>query len=133
MAFSKAAACAALACASLAACSVPAPATIAQGVVECAKGAQFIEVRDDGTIVRVLGTRESRSGAHEGFVIRVKGGTYVVEDNVDLTGPIPLQRGEGIALQGQLECNDRVIHWTHRDPRGRHVPGYITAGGRTYQ
>jgi hypothetical protein len=72
-------------------------------------------------------------GTHEGFIVSLAGRTYRVEDNVDITGPVPLRRGERIELQGQFECNDYVIHWTHRDPAGRHVAGYIEADGKTYQ
>lgn len=84
------------------------------------------------TVVRVLGTRDSRSGMHEGFVIRTPERTIRVEDNVDITGPIPMERGDAISLLGQLECDDYVMHWTHRDPRGRHPSGYIKVNGRTY-
>jgi hypothetical protein len=86
----------------------------------------------DAVVTHVLGERESRSGMHEGFVIRAAGRTFRVEDNVDITGPVPLLRGEAISLLGQLECDDFVIHWTHRDPRGRHPAGYIKANGKTY-
>ena len=26
-----------------------------------------------------------------------------------------------------------IIHWTHHDPDGRHLPGWIKHNGRTYQ
>ena len=101
----------------------------------CERGARSVEVRDSGVVVRVLGMRNSYSGLHEGFIVRFssRGGTHLVEDNADITGPIPLRRGDAISMQGQLECNDRVIHWTHRDPRGRHQAGYIIVNGNTYQ
>jgi hypothetical protein len=56
-----------------------------------------------------------------------------VEDNTIITGPIPLSKGEAVTLQGQYECNDGVIHWTHHDPRLRHIGGYIQAGGKIYR
>jgi hypothetical protein len=87
----------------------------------------------DAVVIRVLGERESRSGVHEGFIIRAGDRSFKVEDNVDITGPIPLRRGEAVSLLGQLECNDYVIHWTHHDPRGRHPAGYIKANGTTYE
>jgi len=89
-----------------------------------------------------LGIRHGRSGSHEGFILLVKGNpagteaepdTYKIEDNIDITGFIPLRRGDRVELMGQLECNDYVIHWTHHDPRGRHIAGYIKVNGRTYQ
>lgn len=96
----------------------------------------------DAQVVRVLGEREGRSGLHEGFIINAcprletctREWTYLkVEDNVDITGPIPLKRGDDVSLLGQLECSDNVIHWTHHDPRGRHPSGYIKVNGRVYE
>ena len=84
-------------------------------------------------MTRVLGMRDSRSGEHEGFLIEASGNVYKVEDNADITGPIPLHRGDTVSLLGQFECNDNVIHWTHHDPRGRHPAGYIEVNGTRYQ
>jgi Protein of unknown function (DUF3465) len=89
------------------------------------------------TVTRVLGERESRSGLHEGFLIvpssTQPARTIKVEDNVDITGRIPLRRGDVVSLLGQLECDDYVIHWTHRDPRGRHPSGYVKVNGKLYE
>lgn len=87
----------------------------------------------DAIVTRVLGERESRSGEHEGFIIRAGSQSFKVEDNVDITGPIPLRRGDAVSLLGQLECDDYVIHWTHHDPSGRHQTGYIKVNGKTYE
>lgn len=87
----------------------------------------------DATVVRVLGERAGRSGEHEGFVIRASAHTFKVEDNVGITGPIPLKRGDVVSLLGQLECNDLVIHWTHHDPRGHHQSGYVKVNGALYE
>lgn len=84
-------------------------------------------------VIRVLGIRNSYSGAHEGFLIAAEQQRISVEDNVDITGPIPLHRGDTVSLLGQYECDDGVIHWTHRDPRGRHPAGYIEVNGQRYQ
>lgn len=84
-------------------------------------------------VVRVLGIRRSYSGDHEGFLIAAESQRIKVEDNVDITGPIPLHRGDVVSLLGQYECDDGVIHWTHRDPRGRHPAGYIEVNGQRYQ
>ena len=123
-----------LAALALAGCAtVSAPSSLDRVQRDCAAGASHEEVVLTGTVVRVLGTRAGYSGAHEGFILATQHTTLTVEDNVDLTGPIPLQRGEGVTLQGQYECNDGVIHWTHHDPRGRHIGGYIEVHGTRYQ
>ncbi len=109
------------------------PGNAAQGAAQCSRGLQAIEVRDSGVVTQVLGTHSGPGGSHEGFFIRLGAREYRVEDNIDLTGSIPLHAGERVALQGELACNDLVIHWTHRDPRGRHAGGYLQVDGTTYQ
>jgi len=109
------------------------PQTIEQAMATCARGASSAEVVASGTVAKLLGTHTSATGEHEGFAMRYKAMTVRVEDNVRITGPIPLTKGEAISLQGVYECNDGVIHWTHHDPRGRHMGGYIQAGGKTYR
>jgi hypothetical protein len=124
----------AIACAvALAACGAPSVQTVDVASAACASGARYAEVADGGTIVRVLGIRSSRSGLHEGLLVRFAHQTDRIEDNVDITGPIPAHPGDRVTLQGQFECDDRVIHWTHHDPGGHHTAGFIEVDGRRYQ
>jgi Protein of unknown function (DUF3465) len=46
-----------------------------------------------------------------------------------------VQGTDSVSFYGQFETNDRggVIHWTHRDPRGRHIDGWLEHRGRRYQ
>jgi len=82
---------------------------------------------------RVTGLRQSQSGLHEGFLLQIARPPILVEDNAGITGTIPLKPHDRVALQGQYECNDGVIHWTHRDPRFHHPAGYIEVNGKRYQ
>jgi hypothetical protein len=96
-----------------------------------------VQVVADGTVTRVLGIQQGRVSPHEGFLLRLASGCSVVvrvEVNTDFTGPIPLSAGERVIVKGVYEYYPRggVIHWTHRDPRGRHDNGYIEADGRSY-
>ncbi|GAC1655737.1 MAG: hypothetical protein NVS9B12_06980 [Vulcanimicrobiaceae bacterium] len=112
--------------------------TLAQALLRCQRGASHVEILLSGRVARVLGVRHGRNGAHEGFLVAPKDGggsqaALKVEDNIDLTGYIPLQRGDTVEIVGQYECNDGVVHWTHRDPAGRHPSGYVKVHDRTYQ
>ncbi|MEO6990055.1 MAG: DUF3465 domain-containing protein [Candidatus Baltobacteraceae bacterium] len=98
-----------------------------------------VEVTASGSVARVLGTRVGPSGAHEGFLLHLRGAegrglTIRVEDNVDLTGPIPLRAGDDVEVHGEYIFDPRggLVHYTHRDPRGHHPSGYVRVGGRLY-
>lgn len=125
---------AALLAASLAACATAnSGGALVDANAACSRGASHAEVHLTGYVARVLGVRGGESGSHEGFILNSSGTQLKIEDNVDITGYIPLRRGDAVELQGQYECNDGVIHWTHRDPRGRHLTGFVKVHGRIYQ
>jgi hypothetical protein len=94
-----------------------------------------VELETGGRVLRVL--PDDREGSpHERFIVRVEGGPSVlVAHNLDLAPRVPVAPGDSIELRGEYEWNPRggVIHWTHRDPGGRHAAGWIRHGGRLYQ
>lgn len=94
-----------------------------------------VDVETGGRVVRVL--PDDRAGArHERFIARVEGGPSVlVAHNLDLAPRVPVAIGDSVELRGEYEWNERggVIHWTHRDPGGRHAAGWIRHDGRLYQ
>jgi hypothetical protein len=99
----------------------------------------YVEVTASGSVARVLGIRSGPSGRHEGFLLHLRGAegrglTVRVEDNVDLTGPIPLRAGDDVVVHGEYIYDPRggIIHYTHNDPRGRHPGGYVRVNGRLY-
>ena len=100
-------------------------------------GRSHVEVVADGTVTRVFGVQPGRVSPHEGFLFRLASGCDVVvrvEVNTDFTGSIPLAAGERVTVKGEYEYYPLggVVHWTHRDPRGRHEGGYVDAGGHVY-
>jgi hypothetical protein len=103
-----------------------------------ASGSSGVEVIAQGTVLGVLGTNEGPSGEHEGFLLGLKQDCDLmlrVETNVDITGPVPVQDGQVVTVKGQFEddAEGGVIHWTHHDPSGRHVAGYVEIAGKLYQ
>ena len=101
-------------------------------------GRSHQEVVADGKVVQVLGVAPGRVSPHEGFLMQLASGCNVVvrvEANTDFTGTFPLTAGDGVVVKGEYEYYPRggVVHWTHRDPRGRHEGGFIETGGRRYE
>jgi hypothetical protein len=123
----------------LAACAGPGPQQADDAAV-CAAynaGRSGVEVVADGRVTRVFGTRAGRESPHEGFLMKLASGCNVtvrVEANTDFTGQFPLHAGDAVTVKGEYEYYPigGVIHWTHRDPRGRHEGGYVEAGGTFY-
>lgn len=100
-------------------------------------GTSGIEVVAQGTVARLLGARAGFNDDHEGFVMRLDSACALsvrIEINTNVTGPVPLRRGEAVVAKGEfdLDRDGGVIHWTHRAFGSRHQSGYIQAGGRTY-
>ena len=96
------------------------------------------EVLVSGHVVALLGTRESRSGKHEGYLVKLNKNCDLllkVETNTSITGPIPFTHDEPIVLKGVYVYDPLggLIHWTHHDPSGRHMNGYVIAGGKSYR
>lgn len=94
------------------------------------------QIRGSGTVIRIL-SDDNDGSRHQRFILRVDGGrTLLVAHNIDLAPRIAaLKVGDTVAYYGEYEWNDRggVVHWTHHDPNGRHVDGWLKHGGRTYQ
>jgi hypothetical protein len=121
----------------LAACSATQPPNDAAVCAAYSGERSGVEVVADGTVTRLLGVQAGRTSPHEGFLFRLASSCSVVvrvEANTDFTGPIPLAPGEHVLVKGEYEYYPLggVIHWTHRDPRGRHENGYIEAAGQMY-
>jgi hypothetical protein len=97
------------------------------------------EVVVEGTVADVEDTAPGRYGVHEFFILTIASGAarqeVTIADNVSIGEVAPLHDGEDAIVKGVLEIDPSgpVIHWTHHDPEFRHVPGFVEAGGRTYE
>ena len=72
---------------------------------------------------------------HEAFDVRSSVGRLEIVDNVAIAPRCPVRTGDRIEVCGEMVHDPRrppVVHWTHHDPAGRHLGGFIRLGGRVY-
>lgn len=95
-----------------------------------------IQVEGEGTVIRVL-SDDLDGSRHQRFIIELASGqTLLISHNIDIAPRIDgLNVGDSVRFYGEYVWNAKggVIHWTHRDPRGRHVAGWVRHNGTTYQ
>lgn len=95
-----------------------------------------IQVRGEGRVLRIL-PDDNDGSRHQRFILRLGSGqTVLVAHNIDLAPRIDsLRTGDSVEFYGEYEWNPKggVVHWTHHDPGGLHVGGWLKHGGRTYR
>jgi hypothetical protein len=94
------------------------------------------QVEGEGEVIKIL-PDDLKGSKHQRFIIRLNSGqTLLISHNIDLAPRISkLRKGDSIAFSGEYEWNHKggVIHWTHHDPAGRHMGGWIKHQGKKYQ
>ena len=95
-----------------------------------------VQITGEGLVVKVL-PDDKNGSQHQKFLLKLSTGqTLLVAHNIDLAPRIDsLRAGEPIQFSGEYEWSAKggVLHWTHRDPRGSHVAGWLKYRGQTYQ
>jgi len=95
-----------------------------------------VQVEGAGRVVKVL-PDDNEGSRHQKFILELASGqTFLVAHNIDLAPRIPdLHEGDRVSFYGEYEWNERggVVHWTHHDPQGRHVDGWLKHQGKRYQ
>lgn len=95
-----------------------------------------VQVGGEGVVDRVLSDDDDGS-RHQRFTLRLASGhTLLIAHNIDIAPRIEtLKSGDRVAFYGQYEWNPEggVIHWTHHDPNGQHVSGWLKYNGMLYQ
>jgi hypothetical protein len=104
---------------------------------------QAFEQRAGGSMLRVSGRvdrilSDDREGSpHQRFIIVTDSGqSLLISHNLDLAPRLDgLAVGDQVEVYGEYEWNEKggLMHWTHDDPAGDHVAGYIEWQGRRYQ
>ena len=95
-----------------------------------------LQIHGEGIVIKVLS--DDRDGSrHQKFILRNGSGqTVLVAHNIDLAPRIDdLRKGDRVVFYGEYEWSSKggVIHWTHKDPRGKHASGWLKHNGKVYQ
>jgi hypothetical protein len=95
-----------------------------------------LQVQGKGVVIKLL--RDDLKGSrHQKFILKLSTGqTLLVSHNIDLAPRIDrLRTGDTVDFYGEYEWNSKggVIHWTHHDPDGRHIGGWLKHKSKTYQ
>ncbi|MEP7243557.1 MAG: DUF3465 domain-containing protein [Gammaproteobacteria bacterium] len=95
-----------------------------------------VQVQSEGVVAKLLKDDDSGS-RHQRMIVRLPSGhTILIAHNIDLAPRVQeIAEGDTISFAGEYEWNDKggVVHWTHRDPSGQHVAGWIKHAEQIYQ
>ena len=101
-----------------------------------ANGASNIQVEGEGTVLRLL-PDDLNAPRHQRFIVQLASGqTVLITHNIDIAPRIDaLEAGDSVRFSGEYVWNAKggVIHWTHHDPQGKHVAGWVIHNGKTYK
>ena len=95
-----------------------------------------LQIEGTGTVIKLLDD-DNEGSRHQRFIIRLESGqTILVAHNIDLALRIDsLKVGDEVGFLGEYDWSPKggTVHWTHHDPQGRHVAGWLKHEGRFYQ
>ena len=95
-----------------------------------------VQVEGEGVVTRILAD-DLDGSRHQRFIVTLASDqTVLIAHNIDLAPRVDgLQTGDNVRFYGEYVWNEQggKVHWTHHDPQGRHVAGWLKHNGRTYQ
>lgn len=95
-----------------------------------------VQVEGEGSVIRILAD-DLNGPRHQRFIVRLASGqTLLITHNIDIAPRIDgLAVGDNVRFNGEYVWNEKggVVHWTHHDPQGRHVTGWLIHDGKTYK
>ena len=95
-----------------------------------------IQVQSTGEVKAILAD-DNDGSRHQKMILKLENGlTVLVAHNIDLAPRVEgLRKGEIVEFYGEYEYSPKggVIHWTHHDPQGKHVDGWLKYQGKSYQ
>jgi hypothetical protein len=101
-----------------------------------ASRASNVQVEGEGTVASVL-PDDLNGSRHQRFIIQLASGqTLLIAHNIDIAPRIDgLAVGDRVRFNGEYVWNAKggVVHWTHHDPQGGHIAGWVIHNGKTYK
>jgi len=95
-----------------------------------------VQVRGRSVVIRVL-SDDNEGSRHQRILLRISPEqTILIAHNIDLAPRLnSLRKGDVLEFYGEYEWNSQggVVHWTHRDPRSKHVHGWLKHEGVVYE
>ena len=95
-----------------------------------------LQVESNGIVTAIL-SDDTVGTRHQKFILKLSSGqTLLVAHNIDLSSRLDnLKKGDTVEFSGEYEWSDKggVIHWTHHDPAGKHIGGWLKHNGRVYR
>ena len=95
-----------------------------------------MQIQGGGIVIEIL-PDDNEGSRHQRFILRLATGqTLLIAHNIDLAQKIDnLKLGDTVEFYGEYEWNSEggVVHWTHHDPQGGHLAGWLKYNGQTYQ
>ena len=94
------------------------------------------QIQGEGVVTRIL-SDDLDGSRHQRFVLQISPKqTVLVAHNIDIANRLPsLTVNSTVEFYGEYEWNylGGVIHWTHHDPDGYHIDGWLKYNEETYQ
>ena len=95
-----------------------------------------VQVQAQGVVKAIL-PDDNQGSRHQKMILKLENGlTILIAHNIDLAPRIDgLRKGDTVEFYGEYEYSQKggVIHWTHRDPQGHHIDGWLKYQGKMYQ
>ena len=114
------------------------PSRVGSSTIERAfeERARDVQVEGEGSVTRIL-SDDKQGSRHQRFIVRLSSGrTVLIQHNIDLAPRIEdLKVGDPVSFYGEYVWNEQggLIHWTHHDPAGHHVAGWLRHKEQLYQ
>jgi len=95
-----------------------------------------LQVEGEGKVI-VLLADDTTGSQHQKFILELESEqTILIAHNIDLAPRIDsIKKGDTVAFYGEYVWNDEggLVHWTHIDPAGVHINGWLIHNGLTYE